>query len=69
MNSPDLGQARWRKSTRSNGGGECVEVAQNLPGTALLRDSKLGADSPVLAVSPERFATFVAALKSDRLDG
>ncbi|WP_019856005.1 DUF397 domain-containing protein [Actinopolyspora mortivallis] len=59
----------WRKSSRSSASGNCVEVARNLPGTALVRDSKLGADSPVLAVSPERFTTFLDAIKSDRLDG
>ena len=37
----ELGGARWRKSTRSNGsGGQCVEVADNLPGIVLVRDSK-----------------------------
>ncbi|ASU79767.1 DUF397 domain-containing protein [Actinopolyspora erythraea] len=59
----------WRKSSRSSASGNCVEVAQNLPGTALLRDSKLGTDSPVLAVSPGHFAAFLDALKNDRLDG
>nr|WP_280137807.1 DUF397 domain-containing protein [Actinopolyspora xinjiangensis] len=38
-------------------------------GAALLRDSKLGTDSPVLAVSPNHFTAFLDALKSDRLDG
>ena len=28
----ELTHARWRKSTRSNGTGQCVEVARNLPG-------------------------------------
>ncbi|MEV1317173.1 DUF397 domain-containing protein [Micromonospora arborensis] len=37
----DLTGARWRKSTRSGGnGGECVEVADNLPGVVAVRDSK-----------------------------
>ncbi|MBQ1067150.1 DUF397 domain-containing protein [Micromonospora sp. D75] len=29
----------WRKSTRSNGSGDCVEVADGLPGVVGLRDS------------------------------
>lgn len=37
----DLVGAQWRKSTRSgNNGGACVEVADNLPGRVLVRDSK-----------------------------
>lgn len=26
MSSPDMSRARWRKSTRSNNGGDCVEI-------------------------------------------
>jgi hypothetical protein len=37
----DMTGARWRTSTRSsNNGGDCVEVADNLPGRVLVRDSK-----------------------------
>ncbi|MFI7594006.1 DUF397 domain-containing protein [Micromonospora sp. NPDC049359] len=37
----DLTGARWRKSTRSGtSGGNCVEVADNLPGVVLVRDTK-----------------------------
>ncbi|MBO4210342.1 DUF397 domain-containing protein, partial [Micromonospora echinofusca] len=37
----DLTGATWRKSTRSGGsGGNCVEVADNLPGVVGVRDSK-----------------------------
>ncbi|MCX5067863.1 DUF397 domain-containing protein [Micromonospora lupini] len=33
--------AHWRKSTKSgNNGGSCVEVADNLPGVVLVRDTK-----------------------------
>ncbi|MGC4808184.1 DUF397 domain-containing protein [Micromonospora sp. DT233] len=37
----ELTDARWRTATRSsNNGGNCVEVADNLPGRVLVRDSK-----------------------------
>ncbi|MEV7908221.1 DUF397 domain-containing protein, partial [Streptomyces anulatus] len=37
----DLSIASWRKSSLSGGnGGQCVEVAANLPGTVAVRDSK-----------------------------
>jgi hypothetical protein len=37
----DLSRAEWRKSSLSGGnGGQCVEVAQNLPAVVAVRDSK-----------------------------
>ena len=63
----ELTGARWRKSTRSgNGGASCVEVADNLPGVVLVRDSKdrLG---PVLVFDPVGWSRFVAHIsESDR---
>ncbi|MFC4022087.1 DUF397 domain-containing protein [Micromonospora sp. GCM10011542] len=62
----DLSGARWRKSTRSNGsGGNCVEVADNLPGVVAVRDSKdLG--GPVLAFGPDAWRVFVAGVGGSR---
>lgn len=66
--SVDFDRAVWRKASRSGGnGGNCVEVAQNLPGVAAIRDSKLGASGPVLAVRPDQFAAFTQAIQEDRL--
>ncbi|MVO84354.1 DUF397 domain-containing protein [Streptomyces sp. p1417] len=40
MHEFDLSNARWRKSTHSNGeGGSCVEVAYDFPGAAHWRKS------------------------------
>jgi hypothetical protein len=57
----DLTGARWRKSTRS-GEGNCVEVADNLPGVVAVRDSKDPA-GPVLTFAPDAWAGFLAAVK------
>jgi hypothetical protein len=36
----DLTDAQWRKSTYSNGQGQCVEVADGYPALVPVRDSK-----------------------------
>ncbi|MCZ7436021.1 DUF397 domain-containing protein [Micromonospora sp. WMMC241] len=58
----DLSNARWRKSSRSNGqGGACVEVADGRPGVIAVRDSKDPA-GPVLAFAPDAWRAFVAGV-------
>ncbi|MEU8166992.1 DUF397 domain-containing protein [Micromonospora sp. NPDC049004] len=55
----DLIGAVWRKSTRSgSGGGDCVEVADNLPGIVGVRDSK-DPDGPALVFGPASWQAFV----------
>ncbi|RKN43383.1 DUF397 domain-containing protein [Micromonospora endolithica] len=55
----DLTGARWRTSTRSSGnGGDCVEVADNLPGVVAVRDSK-DRSGPALAFPPAAWRAFV----------
>ncbi|MFJ6696180.1 DUF397 domain-containing protein [Streptomyces sp. NPDC091272] len=50
----------WRKSSYSSGeGGQCIEIAAH-PTTIHVRDSKLADASPLLGVSPDAWATFVA---------
>jgi hypothetical protein len=63
----DLSRARWRKSSRSNGGGACVEVADNLPGIVAVRDSK-DPDGPALIFSPEAWSAFVSAARNESFD-
>ncbi|GAA4877294.1 DUF397 domain-containing protein [Saccharopolyspora cebuensis] len=69
MSNTDSAGAQWRKSSRSGGAQKCVEVATNLPGWALVRDSKLGAASPILRLSPEALGGFLDAIKDGRYDG
>ncbi|MFY1689207.1 DUF397 domain-containing protein [Plantactinospora sp. WMMB782] len=49
----------WRRSSRSGqNGGNCVEVADNLPGRVLVRDSK-DPHGPVLTFTPDTWHAFV----------
>ncbi|MGI8310584.1 DUF397 domain-containing protein [Saccharopolyspora hattusasensis] len=57
-------QTRWRKSSYSNGGGNCVEVAAGGECTGV-RDTKDRAGG-VLIVPARQWGTFIAAAKSGR---
>ncbi|MEW2112136.1 DUF397 domain-containing protein [Streptomyces albidoflavus] len=57
---------RWFKSSYSDNGGNCVEVATNLVashGTVPVRDSKV-VSGPVLSVPAAAFSSFVAGVKA-----
>ncbi|WP_420310877.1 DUF397 domain-containing protein [Streptomyces sp. YS-B37] len=61
----DLSNALWFKSSYSNGdGGECVEVAHNLPGLVPVRDSKVP-HRPALLLTAPAWAPFIASLKAE----
>ncbi|MEV8630379.1 DUF397 domain-containing protein [Streptosporangium sp. NPDC051023] len=61
----DLTGAEWRKSSLSStNGGNCVEVASNLPGIVAVRDSKDPA-GPALLFSPSGWGAFLEAIKKD----
>lgn len=64
----DMSDARWFTSSYSSGSAQCVEVAF-LPGHRLVRDSKLGDASPVLAVSPTEWSAFIVVVKAGCLEG
>ncbi|WP_326556712.1 DUF397 domain-containing protein [Micromonospora sp. NBC_01796] len=60
----DLTGARWRKSTRSGStGGDCVEVADNLPGVVAVRDTK-DRDGGTLTFGPAAWSAFVGFAKT-----
>ncbi|KAA2264865.1 DUF397 domain-containing protein [Solihabitans fulvus] len=62
-----LGHARrWRTSTRTGQGQNCVEIDRELSGWAGVRDTKLGTASPILAIPAEAFTAFVRTIRTNR---
>lgn len=62
MEKINTARVTWRKSTRSNGSGNCVEVADNLAGKVGLRDSK-DPTGPLLTFEPKAWSLFVGSAK------
>ncbi|MGD3108011.1 DUF397 domain-containing protein [Streptomyces sp. YGL11-2] len=63
MSTPNLGAARWRKSSYSNGGdGNCVEVSDSIPSLVPVRDSK-DPHGPALVFPADDWSSFVTAVK------
>ncbi|MGW4288036.1 DUF397 domain-containing protein [Streptomyces sp. NPDC004673] len=59
MREYDLTNARWHKSSYSNGeGGDCVEVAAGVPGVVPVRDSK-AVDGAVMIVGASAWTHFI----------
>ncbi|GAB2546590.1 DUF397 domain-containing protein [Nocardia heshunensis] len=58
---------RWFKSSYSQAGGECVEVAFLDAGTVGVRDSK-DAGGPALVFSPRAWDAFTSGVRSGEFD-
>ncbi|GAA1952201.1 DUF397 domain-containing protein [Kitasatospora viridis] len=65
---PDLTGTNWRKSTHSGGGGNCIEVADGVPGVVPVRDSK-DPYGGALVFSADAFAAFVATVRTGSFGG
>ncbi|PKW15900.1 DUF397 domain-containing protein [Saccharopolyspora spinosa] len=63
----ELGGAVWRKSSRSAGSGQCVEVAQNLADMAAVRDSKNPREAALIFAKAD-FAKFLTNIKFGKFD-
>ena len=64
----DLTGAQWRKSTRSNGQGACVEVATNLADMVAVRDTKDKGTGPILVFTPDQWDAFISGTKDGEFD-
>lgn len=58
---------KWERSSRC-GDYACVEVAQDVTGEILVRDSKEGPEGSVLRFTPEEWAAFVGAVRSGEFE-
>ncbi|WP_344337950.1 DUF397 domain-containing protein [Kitasatospora putterlickiae] len=64
---PNASISAWRKSSYSNNGGQCVEVATIHPAAVPVRDSK-DPDGPTLLFPAPAWRSFVAAIQAGEFD-
>jgi Domain of unknown function (DUF397) len=64
---PDTSGAAWRRSSFSNGGGNCVEVARLADGTTAVRNSNHPGDGTVF-FTPAEMDAFIKGAKAGEFD-
>lgn len=63
----DLSQAAWFKSSRSQGGNDCVEAAHLEDGHVGVRDSK-NPNGPALVFTPSEWDAFMSGAKAGEFE-
>ena len=61
-------QLMWRKSSRSNGQNNCVEIADLPDGGRAVRDSKDNGTGPVLVFTAAEWSAFIGGAKDGEFD-
>lgn len=67
VNPMDWTRVTWKKSTRSNGSGDCVETARLADGSHAVRDSK-NPNGAILMFTASEWRAFVEGVKDGEFD-
>lgn len=68
MNRNELTNVSWRKSSRSNGQANCVEVADLPSGHRAVRDSKDQGAGPILVFTESEWTAFTQGVRLGEFD-